>query len=151
MSNYDAQVMEYDVIDHAEMERQWRGTITNGEVTFSFVLKDYGIGYDFEENNEHRLLLYKPDGRRVYWSHRSNSKDAKTVKATVREAIRKSEALYRLVYLAEGEPDCCGIAINPDSLVYEDEYIMTVYPRRADGSVDVDGRKEVAKPLKETI
>lgn len=132
MSKYSAQLTEYEVIDDVVMERQWRGTITTGEVTFSFVLKHDG----FIEGHTHdcRILLYTPDGRRVYWS---KGKDAENIKTTVVAATRKAEALYRPVYLANDEPETCLISINQDSVAYEDKYGKTVYPRREDGSVAV--------------
>lgn len=81
-------------------------------------------------------MLYRPGGRRVTWSRGSNAKE---VRRAVIAAIRKAEAsVLSPVEIANDDCVWFRITINPDSVVYEDEYYKTVvYPRRDDGSVEL--------------
>jgi len=141
VTEYSAQVTEYHVLDDVAEERHWRGTITTDEVTFSFVRKDDGLTGEtgFTQPHFNRLLLYTPDGRRVTWSE---NKGAEKVRGAVESAICKATALYRPVLTANDDAVSCQLTIKAASVVYEDKYGKTSYPRREDGSVDVDGGKE---------
>lgn len=140
---YAAEVNQYSVIDDIAEDRVWSGTITNEDAKFLFRQNDYGLRHNGELLT--RLHLFTPQGRLVAWSKTEGSDHIRKV---VDEAISKAGALYRPILRVNGDPTKnCFITINPDSVVYQDRHETITYPRRTDGSADLDNGSATARTI----
>lgn len=135
--NYAVEVTTYIVLDGRRDERLWRGTISNGEVTYLFEQKD-DERHDVKLPNRLMLFTLLPGNkrRRVYWSTNITRSDRAVIKEAVNSAINTACEIADPVFKAQNYPARADLVINRDSIVFMDEHSTITYPRREDGTVD---------------